>query len=103
VFPLDAELAADLALAAEETLETLGLVASPAPPPPPPAPPPGPSLRHLADTVLCAVAESVEQSPSALRPLLVTAFERADAVGLSVQEVLKGLREGGAEAKTRRK
>jgi hypothetical protein len=92
VFPANAELAADLALSAGETLETLGLVV----PLPAAAPAPrGPSLPHLADMVLCAVAEAGNQSPSALRPLLVTAFERADAVGLSVKDVLAGLRAGG--------
>jgi transcriptional regulator with XRE-family HTH domain len=96
VFPIDAALAAGLAGAVNETLETLGLVT----PPPPPPPPPGRSLGHLADMVLCAAAETVGQPPGALRPLLVTAFERASAIGLGVEEVLAGLRAGGPKAGT---
>jgi hypothetical protein len=68
-------LAAELAAAAGQTLESLGIV-KPAPPPAPPPLPPMP--RHLsADAVVCVAAEGMGLAPGAVRGALVAAFRRA--------------------------
>jgi DNA-binding XRE family transcriptional regulator len=86
VFPVDADLAAQIA-AAHETLESLGIAVPPVTPPVKPVP-----VAHLIDSVVCAAADAVGQLPSALRPSLLAAFERASAVGLSIDAVVKGLK-----------
>jgi transcriptional regulator with XRE-family HTH domain len=101
VFAVDPDLAEELAAHVGETLERLGLVEPPSAAPPAanvtaPQSLSAARVRHLADSVLLSVAEKLDRSPNTLRPLLITAFERADAVGLTVQEVLRGLREGAA-------
>jgi hypothetical protein len=50
---------------------------------------------HVVDGVLCAAAEAADLSPKAMRRALLAAFERAQTVGLSVAEVIAGLRAGG--------
>jgi hypothetical protein len=105
VFAIDKSLAAELAAHANVTLESLGFVektkpsraAVPSTGSTPPA-----QLRHLSDSVILAAAEMLDRSPSFVRPILIAAFERADAVGLTVREVLAGLREGAATATTSR-
>ena len=96
VYEQDPALAEQIAGALGHSLAALGIGApapQPAPPPPPPPAAPSPMMvRHLADGVLLAVAELDDRPASALRPLVVAAFERAAAVGLSVDEVLAGLR-----------
>jgi DNA-binding XRE family transcriptional regulator len=89
--PADRDLASRLAAHHHETLETLGLVA-PAPPPAPAVVAPRVALPHLVDSVVCAAADAVSQPPAALRPSLIAALERAQAVGLSVDELVAGLR-----------
>ena len=88
----DRALAAELASLGGTTLVALGLEAPPpAPAPAPPAPPARPpaSLAHLVDSVVCAAAEAMAQTPQQARPGIVAAFERATALGLSTQEVLQ--------------
>ena len=103
VFEVDEGLAAELAARAGATLESLGLAEAPAPPhdaaPSLEARSPE-QLRHLADSVVLAVAELLDRSPSNVRPIVTAAFERADAVGLSTREALIGLREGAKAAST---
>jgi hypothetical protein len=88
VHPRDTALAASLAEAASETLESLGLV----PPPPPP-----PVLAAVippalaVDLVLFAAAEALGAAPSAARGVLLAGFRRARELGLSVEEVEKAL------------
>jgi transcriptional regulator with XRE-family HTH domain len=86
--PLDVDLAAEVAKAAGETLESLGLVSKPV------ADKPG--LRatpdDLADTVLCAVAEAADLPPRVLRPILHAAFVRARAIGLTVEQLEESMR-----------
>jgi len=89
--PEDRDLASELAAHHNETLETLGLVA-PAPPTAPAVVAPRVALPHLVDSVVCAAADAVSQPPAALRPSLIAALERAQAVGLSVDELVSGLR-----------
>ncbi|HEY8038971.1 MAG TPA: hypothetical protein VIF15_04225 [Polyangiaceae bacterium] len=89
--PRDPELAAQLAALAEETLESLGLVRAP-------EGPPRPAPAHLADSVVCAAAEAMASTPQAMRPALRAAFERAVALGMSADDVLKGIAPQGPRA-----
>jgi hypothetical protein len=100
----DRALAADLAAKAGHTLVSLGLEAPP-PPPAPPAPPPrpAPSAEHLADSIVCAAAEAMQATPQAARPAVVAAFERAVALGLSAEEVLRTMKPESAKATRERK
>jgi transcriptional regulator with XRE-family HTH domain len=86
--PVDVDLAAEVAKAAGESLESLGLVSQPAPE--------KPGLRatphDLADTVLCAVAEAADLPPRVLRPILHAAFARARAIGLTVDQLEESMR-----------
>jgi transcriptional regulator with XRE-family HTH domain len=92
--PVSRPLAAEIALAIGETLESLGLeVAAPPPPPPPPAPP-VPVARE-ADLIDALVLVAVEHSgilPGAVRPWLHAVFKRAVELGLTPEAVEKGLR-----------
>jgi len=99
VYAADAQLAAEIAVACHETLESLGLVA-----PKPPvvavvdAPPPRPSPL-VVDAVVCAAADAVGGTPASVRAVLLAAFERAAARGLTAEEGVAGLRRGvGAAA-----
>jgi hypothetical protein len=94
--PHDRDLAAELATRAGQTLIGLGLEKPPAPPAAPPAPPPpparpAPSSRHLVDSVVCAAAEAMQTPPHTMRPALVAAFQRAVALGMTMEGVIEGL------------
>ena len=95
VYPVDAEVAAELAEAIGQTLESLGIVAPPPPPAPPaPPPPPGPPPmpRHLAvDAVVCVASDALGIMPSAARGGILAAFRRARELGLACDEVEKAL------------
>jgi transcriptional regulator with XRE-family HTH domain len=86
--PVDADLAAEMATAAGETLESLGLVTKPALA--------ERALRvtpeDLGDAVLCAVAEAADLPPRALRPILHAAFARAKSLGLTVEQLEESMR-----------
>ena len=89
VYPKDAALAAELAAALHETLESLGVVA---PKPPSPALPPCThAISELADAVVCAAAESIDLSPRLLRTALRAAFTRARALALTVEQMEQAL------------
>jgi len=81
----DAALAALLAAACSETLESLGIVA--------PAPPPAPSVAsvlatpYLADLVACAAADAIGVAPAVARTALQAAFKRAKEMGLRAEDV----------------
>jgi hypothetical protein len=70
----------------------------------PKAEPPKPEPRDaklvplLVDGVVCAAAEVASQPPGAVRELLRVAFQRAQAAGLSVETIVKGLGRGGGRA-----
>lgn len=89
VHPTDAALAARLAAESGQTLESLGLVAPlPAAPAPRRAFPP---MAFVADSVVCAAAEVMGAPPTVVREALRAAFARAQALGLSVDEVSEAL------------
>jgi transcriptional regulator with XRE-family HTH domain len=97
VFPVDAQLAAELAQSAGTTLQALGLVATPkiirAPEPPPPAPRPFPPIALMVDSILLAGLDAAEGSMTApemrqvVRNILRAAFSRARGLGLAIEEV----------------
>src|SRR5579883_312748 len=87
VYPEDAELAAELAAAASETLVTLGLEPPPTPSPPPSPPPPA----LVVDAVVCVAADALQATPSAVRGAVLAAFKRARELRLSVEDVESAL------------
>ena len=97
--PHDRALAGILAERAGKTLVDLGLekpaARVPAPAPQAPAAPARaraqPSARHMVDSVVCSAAEAMQMTPQAARPGLLAAFERASALGMTVEEVLAAL------------
>jgi hypothetical protein len=89
VLQKDVELAAEVAAAAGQTLESLGLVAAPAPQP---APAPRVSVDVLADAVVCAAADVTDLSSRTLRPILHAAVARARALDLTLDELEESLR-----------
>jgi transcriptional regulator with XRE-family HTH domain len=105
LYPLDAALAEQAAKAGGKTLEQLGIVApppAPAPPapepealaaPPSPASPPLP-VHLLADSVVYAAAQAVEETPVSLRvarAMVAAAFARARDLRLECAEVAEAL------------
>jgi transcriptional regulator with XRE-family HTH domain len=97
VYPQDPALAAALAAETGQTLESLGLVhpapamtATPATPPPP-GPRPYPPTRLIVESVVCAAAETMQATPTAVREVLRAALARAQALGLSVEEMNEAL------------
>jgi hypothetical protein len=86
VYPRDPALAAELAAAAGQSLESLGLGVPAAAPGPPPAPSP-----QLLDSVVCQAAEAMDVSPRAMRVALRAAFARARELGLDVAAVADAL------------
>ena len=91
VHPHDRAFAAELAATAGQTLVSLGLETPPAPPSPPVPVRPSPSSRHMVDSIVCAAAEAMQTPPHVMRPALTAAFERAFALGMTAEEVLKGM------------
>jgi transcriptional regulator with XRE-family HTH domain len=95
VFPKDRQLATRLAARGNTTLEQLGLVRAPAPQAPAvPAPAPAPISPGGAASVVGAAGDAMNLPPRDLRPVLLAAFSRAHALGLSV-EAVKAWLEGG--------
>jgi len=100
VYPRDAELSAQLATAAGETLESLGIVA-PTPvaapvlaaSPPPPEPPLPATL--VVQAVVCAAADALQVPPSAVRGALLAAFRMARELRLQVEDVEAALEARG--------
>jgi hypothetical protein len=84
VHATDAALAAEIAATTSDTLESLGIVTA-APPVAAPAPRPDPLV--LTEVVVCAAADELAVTPSAVRGVLLTAFRRARELGLRVEEV----------------
>jgi DNA-binding XRE family transcriptional regulator len=90
----DRDVAARIASALKESLVSLGLEDAPPPPPPQepqPPPRPYPPTGDLVDSVVCAAAEAVAMTPQAIRPALVSAFDRFASVGLGLDEMRAGL------------
>jgi transcriptional regulator with XRE-family HTH domain len=104
LLPIDRDLAEEVAVAASETLESLGLVPAPVVEPAPDAKKaalPRVTNGDLADVVVCAVADASDLPPRALRPLLHAALVRARALGLTIEQLEEALRVR-VEAKTDR-
>jgi hypothetical protein len=95
-YPVDPELAAELAYEGRTTLEALGLVPPPAPPAPAPPSAPRFAAEDVVDSIVCAAADAMDVKPAAVRPALLAAFRRARRLGLAVQAVEDAL--DGAEA-----
>ena len=93
LLPVDAALAAEVASSQGETLQGLGVVPEIVAPTVP--------VEHLVDSVVCAAADAVAQPPANLRPSLQAAFERAQAVGLSVGDVVAAFRRAKGSAAPR--
>ncbi len=91
VHPTNATLAARLAAESGQTLESLGLVAPSPPAAPPPPPRAFPPTALVVEAVVCAVAEAMQVPPSVAREALRAAFTRAQALGLSVEEMSEAL------------
>jgi|HubBroStandDraft_6_1064221.scaffolds.fasta_scaffold289055_1 hypothetical protein len=97
VHPLDAALAAEIAVAGGATLESLGIVLPPPPQAPVPAAPPAPppidplQARLLVDAIVCAAAEALDVPPKSVRGVLHAAFARAKETGLPVDVIEKAL------------
>lgn len=84
VYPVDAKLAEEIALACNTTLAHLGVGA----PPPAPPPPPPPIAQHLlADSVVCAAADALKTTPDAVRPSVLASFRRARELRMTLEEV----------------
>jgi DNA-binding XRE family transcriptional regulator len=95
--PVDLELAAEVAAAAGQTLESLGLATKVETPAPRTTP------ADLTDAVVCSVADASELPSRAVRQLLAGAFARARALGLTVEQVDDALRAQLATKATRGK
>jgi transcriptional regulator with XRE-family HTH domain len=97
VHPKDPALAAKLAREGGETLESLGIVKPSPPALIAPAPvvtvKPFPPTRLVVESVVCAAAEVMQASPSAVRGVLRAAFARARGLGLTVEEMDEALTE----------
>jgi hypothetical protein len=107
VYPHDRDLAAAIAAAAGTTLEELGIFPPPPPPPakpapiaappepraPPPPPPPPLPPDGVVDAVVCAAAEAMDATPHQVRPGLLAAVQRARAIGVSLEQIERVLRE----------
>ena len=83
VHPVNPDLAASLAEATGETLESLAIVAKPVPP----AAPPPPSPRVVVQAVVCAAADALQATPAAVRPAVLAAFRAARELRMSVEDV----------------
>ena len=96
VHPVNPTLAAGLAEASGETLQSLGIV-EPAPPPAPAQPsvtPVAPPARVVVQAVVCAAAEALQATPSTVRPAILAAFRTARELGMSVEDVERALGTG---------
>jgi DNA-binding XRE family transcriptional regulator len=92
VHPRDVALAARVAAAGDHSLESLGLAA-----PAPPAPALSLTPAHLADSIVCAAADAMDVTPRSVRPAVVAAFERAMALSMTPEAVLKVLAAPGTK------
>jgi transcriptional regulator with XRE-family HTH domain len=87
VHPQNAPLAAEIADALNEPLETLLPAIQEAP-----DEPPLDLMPLLVEAVVCAAADALDASPRAVRAALRAAFERAESARLTVGDVAQALR-----------
>jgi transcriptional regulator with XRE-family HTH domain len=92
--PGERALAAEVAAAIDETLESLGLEAPQPPAPPAPSPPPSAALRpeDLIEIVVLAAVEQAGLAPATARQGLHAVFKRAREIGLTMEVAEKALR-----------
>jgi hypothetical protein len=90
VYPRDAKLAEEIALAGGATLEALGIVSAPVAPLPPPPPPPIPG-HVLVEAIVCAAADALKAVPETVRPAVLAAFQRARELRMTVEDVERAL------------
>jgi hypothetical protein len=83
LLPVRPDLAAQIAAAADTTLDRLGIVPIEAASPT--------AASDPADSVVRAAADVMGVSPDAIRPAVAAAFVRAREVGLDVQTVAESL------------
>jgi transcriptional regulator with XRE-family HTH domain len=97
--PIDRDLAAEVANAAGETLESLGLEA-PAPAAPAPVAPAAPALGpdDLIDIVVLSAVELSGATPAAARAWLHAAFKRGHELGLTMDVAERALRPSSKRA-----
>ena len=97
VYPLDRELATEMAFAGNARIEELGVVPPPAPPPPPPAPPPSPGTRatprHFVAAVVHEAAMALDVSPRTVRPAVLAAVRCMRELALDAETAEQGLLE----------
>jgi DNA-binding XRE family transcriptional regulator len=88
VHPHDPALASELAAAASQTLESLGLLVSTPPP-----------RALVVDAVVCVAAEVLGMAPGAVRGALHAAFKRTRELQLSLEDVEAALAPAPAPGK----
>jgi transcriptional regulator with XRE-family HTH domain len=89
VHHVEPALALEIAAALNETPQAMGI--APRPEPPKPEPLDDKLVPLLVDGVVCAAADVASQPPAAVREILRAAFGRAQAAGLGVDALVKGL------------
>lgn len=92
LYPQNRALAAEVADAADETLESLGLEAPPPASPPSAVAPAAPRAEDLVDVLVLKAVEISESPPASMRPLLHAVFQRGCEVGLTMQAAERALR-----------
>ena len=100
IYPLDAQLAAQIAEQTGTTLVALGLETPKAD-----ASARIPPTKLLVESIVCAAAEALDATPSVVRPVLRAAFERAHGLGLRIEQVNEALstEPASTEAKPRKR
>lgn len=101
--PVDRSLAAEVADAADETLEGLGLETPLVPAPPPPAapplpPPPQARAEDLVDLLVLTAVEQTGSAPAVVRPWLYAVMKRGAELRLTMDIAAQALRPAPAEA-----
>jgi hypothetical protein len=104
VHRVDPALALEIAAAFGVTAESMGIAPKAEPPKPEPVKPELPKpepfaphlVPHLVHAVVAAAADVAGQPPAALRQIVRAAFERAQAVGLTVEAVAGAMGDEGS-------
>lgn len=83
IYPRNAKLAEEIALAGGATLEKIGIVTAPSLPSIP--------GHVLADAILCAAADALKAVPETVRTAVLAAFKRARELRMTVEDVERAL------------
>ena len=76
---------------AAEAASSAMAVAAPTAAPAPPPEPPGPAPAHAIDSIVCVAADAANLVPRAMRPALAAAFTRAMELGLTLEQIVRGM------------